>query len=482
MGTCCSKLPKAKPYTPQRALITRKTFSKHVFVKLVQGNINENYKIISKLGNGCFGEVKLALHRPSETQRAIKVIPLSEDVNTNMLMAEVNILKTLDHPNIVRIFEVIQDSKSLNIVMEYCSGGELFDKIKDSNGFSENLAANYMLDIVSAVRYCHEAKIVHRDLKPENILFESSEPEARLKIIDFGTSQYVKAKEKMNKFIGTTYYIAPEVIEKNYDEKCDVWSLGVILYIMLCGKPPFYSRVEKEVYEKIKKIPVTFKGGVWSSVSDEAKCLIQKMLRKDPLSRYSIQEVYSDPWIQNRAHGRIPDKPLAESALTNLLNFSAENYLQRITMSYIVTQLVNNSEIEELKKIFQELDRNGDGRLSKDEVQSGCLHYFHKIDLDPKTIIEKCDLDGNGYIDYSEFLAAALNWQKTCSLARLLQAFKAFDQDNNGKISKDELVAILKSSGMSKDELDEIVEIADKNKDGEIDFEEFRIIIQGNRI
>lgn len=482
MGICCIKNVKQKPYTPQRTLSVRKAFSKHVFIKLIQGNINENYKVQKKLGDGGFGCVQLALHKPTENLRAIKTIPLTDDINVNMLMDEVNILKTLDHPNIVKIFEVIQDSKSLNIAMEYCSGGELFDKIKGTQSFSENIAATYMLDIVSAVKYCHEAKIVHRDLKPENILFESNDEEARLKIIDFGTSQYVRAKEKLKKFIGTTYYIAPEVIDKNYDEKCDVWSLGVILYIMLCGNPPFYAKVESEVYEKIKKIPVTFKGGVWSLVSDEAKCLIQKMLRKDPLSRYSIHEVYSDPWIQNRAHGRIPDKPLAMQAINNLVSFSSENYLQRIAMSYIVTQLVSNSEIEELKKTFQELDRNGDGRLSKDEIENGCLKYFNKIEFDPSKILEKCDLDGNGYIDYSEFLAASLDWQKTLSLNRLVQAFKVFDQDNSGKISKVELISILKSTGIEEDELNDIVSFADKNQDGEIDFEEFKVIMQNNRI
>lgn len=320
MGCCFSK-PTKKTNIPVQRTKTKSLIIKNALVHLVKGNISDQYKILKKIGDGGFGVVKLGIHKETNSKRAIKSIQLYQNMDLEKMMEEVNILKNLDHPNIIKVFEVIQDITSLNIVMEYCSGGELFDRIKASNGFSENIAAKYMLDIVSAVRYCHEVNIVHRDLKPENILFESLEPDARLKIIDFGTSQYFKPKEKMRRFIGTSYYVAPEVIDKNYDQKCDVWSLGVILYIMLCGLPPFYSKNELEIFEKIKKMPVGFKGDVWNTVSDEAKALIQKMLRKDPGSRYSINDVYLDPWIQNRAHNRVPDQPIAKVAMSNMKNF-----------------------------------------------------------------------------------------------------------------------------------------------------------------
>ena len=323
MGCCSLKEKKDKLDHPSfNSPVNRSSISKKNFVHLVRGHVNEHYTIVKKIGDGGFGLVKLAVQNNTNAKRAIKSINVTQSMDTGKLMDEVNILKTLDHPNIVKVFEVIQDTKYLNIVMEYCSGGELFDKIKASNGFSENIAAKYMLDIVSAVKYCHSVQIVHRDLKPENILFENITNDARLKIIDFGTSQYFKPKERMRKFIGTSYYIAPEVIDKNYDQKCDVWSLGVILYIMLCGLPPFYSRIESEIYEKIKKMPVSFRGQTWDSVSDEAKVLVQKMLRKDPVSRISIDDVHSDPWLQNRAHNRVPDRPIAKEAMKNLKKFN----------------------------------------------------------------------------------------------------------------------------------------------------------------
>jgi calcium-dependent protein kinase len=475
MGKCCSK-SKPEDFRGHRKTTSRSKslINKTAFVKLIKGEVTDSYKIIKKIGDGGFGIVKLALHNSSNTKRAIKIIPLSAQLNVSKIMEEVNILKSLDHPNIVKIFEVIQDPKALNIVMEYCSGGELFQKIQKSNSFTENMAANYMLDIVSAIKYCHDVHIVHRDLKPENILFESEDEEARLKIIDFGTSLHFEPKKKMRNFIGTAYYIAPEVIDKKYDEKCDVWSLGIILYIMLCGLPPFNSQVESEIYEKIKRLPVSFKAESWNTVSEEAKLLIQKMLRKDPITRISISEVLSDPWIQNRAHNRVPDRPIAELALKNLEKFASSTYLQRVTMNYIASQLVGNEEINELRKIFQQCDVNGDGKLSKEEIVDGCKEYAAVSELDVSKIMEQCDLDGNGFLDYTEFLTAALDWEKTLSGERLENAFKIFDKDGNGKISLSELVEVLKGSSLDKEDMMDMIKGADKNDDGEIDFMEFR--------
>jgi calcium-dependent protein kinase len=475
MGKCCSKSKSSKP-SSQRKLEcrTKSLISKTAFIKLINGTVSDNYKIIKKIGDGGFGVVKLAVHKASNSKRAIKMIPLTLELNISKIMEEVNILKSLDHPNIIKIFEVIQDVKSLNIVMEHCSGGELFEKIKTCSTFSENMAANFMLDIVSAVKYCHDVQIVHRDLKPENILFETCEVGARLKIIDFGTSQHFNPKEKMKRFIGTSFYIAPEVIDKSYDEKCDVWSLGVILYIMLSGLPPFYSRVEAEIYEKIKKLPVTFKGDAWNAVSDEAKLLIQKMLRKDPISRISISEVLTDPWIQNRAHNRVPDRPITELALKNIEKFASSSQLQRVAMNYIASQLIGNEEIDQLRIVFEQCDKNGDGKLSKEEIREGCNKFLEERDMDVSKILEQCDLDGNGFLDYTEFLTAALDWEKSLNVERLASAFKVFDKDGNGKISLSELVEVLGGSYLKEADLLDIISMADENNDGEIDFTEFK--------
>lgn len=155
------------------------------------------------------------------------------------MFSEVSVLKSIDHPNIIKLFELYQDDTNYYLITEHCQGGELFERIKSAENFSEKEAADYMKQILSAVYYCHERQIVHRDLKPENLLFDQKKQNANIKVIDFGTSRKFDPTKKLTKRLGTPYYIAPEVLKKNYDEKCDVWSCGVILYILLCGYPPF---------------------------------------------------------------------------------------------------------------------------------------------------------------------------------------------------------------------------------------------------
>ena len=167
------------------------------------------------------------------------------------MLSEVSILKTLDHPHILKVYEVFVESTSVSIVSELCTGGELFEKITKLKRFNEQLGSTYLQQILSAVAYCHDRCIVHRDLKPENLLLENSSPKALLKVIDFGTSSKVDPGSQLHKVLGTPYYIAPEVLSGEYNEKCDIWSLGVVLYILLSGSPPFTGSSDREVLRKV---------------------------------------------------------------------------------------------------------------------------------------------------------------------------------------------------------------------------------------
>lgn len=261
---CCKTSKPAKKRDENRSVKDQKrefSVSSSNFVHLIKGRVSDKYDIVKILGDGGFGQVKLGRNKDTGIERAIKYITLesTNEAKISKMMEEVNILKKLDHPNIIKVYDVYQEERHLCIVTELCSGGELFDRIKQASNFTENQAARYMLDMVSAVKYCHEVGIVHRDLKPENLLLEDKNPNARLKLIDFGTSQHFEPDEKMKKFIGTSYYIAPEVINGSYDQKCDVWSLGVILYIMLSGLPPFNGSSDEEIYKKIQKAPLSFR-------------------------------------------------------------------------------------------------------------------------------------------------------------------------------------------------------------------------------
>lgn len=243
--------------------------SNEIFFSVKTTPVTEDYDIKHVLGEGSFGQVKLVVHKRNKIERAMKIIKkqgVSEEEKEQMFK-EVSILKSLDHPNIIKIFDMYEDDMNIYLVIEqtstylrYCSGGELFDRIQKINYFSEAEAAKYIKQLLSAISYLHAKNIVHRDLKAENLLFENDTPDASLKLIDFGVSCEFLKGHKLKETLGTPYYIAPEVLLQNYDEKCDVWSCGVILYILLCGYPPFNGEDDQEILDCVKQGEFSFYG------------------------------------------------------------------------------------------------------------------------------------------------------------------------------------------------------------------------------
>ena len=211
------------------------------------------------------------------------------------ILNEINILKTLDHPNILKIFGFYSSKESYSLVTELCDGGELFNEIIDNGPFNENYSAYVMFQIFSAINYCHGMKIVHRDLKPENILIiarnENGLP--RVKVADFGTSKMFEKGVVQKKLVGSTYYIA-----KHYDEKCDLWSCGVIMYILLSGRPPFPGDSDKEIMEKVALGKYDLEESPFDQLSNSGKDLIKKLLIKDPKKRITASEALTHPWFK----------------------------------------------------------------------------------------------------------------------------------------------------------------------------------------
>ena len=197
------------------------------------------------------------------------------------MQSEINILRSLDHPNIVKIFEYFEDEKRYYIVQEHIQGGELFDEIIAKGKFNEKDAAVLMKQLLSCISYCHSHNIVHRDLKPENVLLEASKEFDQIKVIDFGTAQVFRKGEHLKETIGTPYYIAPEVLNHNYGKECDIWSLGVMAYIILSGLPPFNGGTDAEIMSSIKTGKFSFAPKVWTGISQQAKDFIKSMLTFD---------------------------------------------------------------------------------------------------------------------------------------------------------------------------------------------------------
>lgn len=236
-----------------------------LFIKPIrQRKVGSDYKIGQVLGQGAYGKVVLVKHRQTDALRAMKSMKkkMFKNLKISSLIEEVELLTKLDHPNIVKVFGLYEDDTHYRIITEFCSGGELFEKIQNEDFFSERKAAKYMKEILSALSYLHGKGVVHRDIKAENVLFESRNNNSALKLIDFGVSTKFKdsQSEKMKDTLGTPYYIAPEVLKGSYDNKCDVWSCGVLLYILLCGYPPFNGNRDEQILDNVHKGNFKFNG------------------------------------------------------------------------------------------------------------------------------------------------------------------------------------------------------------------------------
>ena len=444
------------------------------------------YEEVSLLGEGAFGKVFKVKHKISKVHRAMKLIQKDKiDMHKDDekdLINEINVLKSLDHPNIMKVYEYFNTQNSFYIVSELCTGGELYDKITANKCLTEDVAAYIFKQLLSAVDFCHQNRIIHRDLKPENILIESEEEAKKefftIKVIDFGTSDKFAKGKMIKQQIGTPLYIAPEVLNNNYNEKCDLWSCGVILYIMLCGVPPFTGENDDEIYCAVKQGRVSFDEAEWDSVSSDAKDLILKLLTKDISKRYSARQALAHPWIRKQKNKEnIVNSNTLRKIVNNLKRYSATHKLQQATLAYIVHNLTRKEDTDHLRAVFIHFDDNGDGRLTRDELVKG-LNMVLPLDESEKEVnrvMKIIDVDGNGFIEFEEFLRAGLDKEKILTEDNLKTAFMLFDINTRNKVSPTELKQVL---GNGSDNIDdhvwkELVNDIDLNKDGEISFDEF---------
>ena len=457
------------------------------------GDLYSNYELLNYIGKGGFGRVYKVRHKLSNQFRAMKIIKCKADnphSNSTEILKQINILKTLDHPNIIKIYEFYSTDKYIYIINELCTGGELFNKIVEVKYFTESTACFIMRQLLSAVAYCHDKGVIHRDLKPENILIENSEEKDKeyfhIKIIDFGTCEILK-KKKLTEQIGTSFYIAPEVLKNGYNEKCDLWSCGVILYILLCGSPPFYGKNEKEIFQKILDGNVNFKHKIWNKISDDAKNLVIKLLQVDPSKRLSAAEALEDDWFKKNININIINEVQNQNNfnifIQNISEFCAEQKLQQATLAFLVHNFAPKEELNELKKIFFAFDKNGDGKLSKEEFVTGLTNIDYNFNFGLKEeekenidgLIKNIDSDNNGFITFEEFLIASINKEKILTEKNLKMAFDVFDRDKNGGISHEELKYILGEYNPNAREYlwKKMIQQIDLNQDGQISYEEF---------
>merc|ERR1712203_785421 len=291
--------------------------------------------------------------------------------NIDRFKQEIAIMKMGDHPNIIKLFETFEDHRNIYLVMELCIGGELFDRIIEAGHFTETQAATLMQQIVKAIYFMHESHVCHRDLKPENFLFTTKESIEKntLKIIDFGLSCAFTAGQILTTKAGTPYYVAPQVLAGKYDQMSDCWSCGVIMYVMLCGYPPFFGETDAEVLSKVRLGNFTFNAADWKNISEDAKNLIRMLLKMNPRDRYTAEQALNHDWIKNKAP-KATNVSLQAGFVDNLRSFRSQNKLKKAALHIIANQL-NADSIKQLRDTFMMLDENGDGQLTVKEMKDG---------------------------------------------------------------------------------------------------------------
>jgi calcium/calmodulin-dependent protein kinase I len=266
--------------------------------------VGKYYDIQQKLGSGSFADVKKAVRKSDGKEFAIKVIKKAK-LNADELAVvhdEVEIMHKISHPNCVTLYEMFETKSKLYMVMELLTGGELFDRIVAKGSYSEKEASGVIKNVASAIQYLHQSGVVHRDLKPENLIYLNKTDDSPIKITDFGLAKFrANQNVDMHTACGTPGYVAPEVLKgEKYDKAVDLWSLGVILYILLCGFPPFYHQNTNMLYKQIKKGEYDFPDPYWTDISDSAKELVRGLLTVDPKKRMSAKDVLAHPWIAGK--------------------------------------------------------------------------------------------------------------------------------------------------------------------------------------
>ncbi|XVE87431.1 hypothetical protein DITRI_Ditri18aG0116800 [Diplodiscus trichospermus] len=448
-------------------------------------DFDKRYTIGKLLGHGQFGYTYVATDKASGDRVAVKkidknkmVLPIAvEDVKR-----EVKILEALKgHENVVQFYNAFEDDSYVYIVMELCEGGELLDRIlaKKDSRYSEKDAAVVVRQMLKVAAECHLRGLVHRDMKPENFLFKSTREDSPLKATDFGLSDFIRPGKRFQDIVGSAYYVAPEVLKRRSGPESDVWSIGVITYILLCGKRPFWDKTEDGIFKEVLKNKPDFRRKPWPTISNGAKDFVKKLLVKDPWARLTAAQALSHPWV--REGGNASEIPVDISVLNNLRQFVKYSRLKQFALRALASTL-NEEEIADLRDQFDAIDVDKNGSISLEEMRQALAKDLPWKLKESRVleILQAIDCNTDGLVDFTEFVAAALHvnqmeehdsdkWQ-----LRSQAAFEKFDVDKDGFITPEELRM---HTGL-RGSIDPLLEEADIDKDGKVSLSEFRRLLR----
>ncbi|KAF3678204.1 Calcium-dependent protein kinase 5 [Capsicum annuum] len=280
--------------------------------------------------------------------------------------------------------------------------------------------------------------------------------------------------------VGSPYYVAPEVLKKCYSQEADIWSAGVIIYILLTGVPPFWGESEQEIFDEVLRAKIDFTSDPWPNISEDAKDLVRRMLVREPKARLTAHEVLCHPWV--KIDGVAPDKPLDSAVLSRLTQFSAMNKLKKMALM-VIAESLSEEEIAGLKEMFKMIDTDNSGHITLDELKIGLKQFGADLsETEIRELMKAADVDNSGTIDYGEFVAAMLHVNKAEKEDYLSAAFSYFDKDGSGYITADELQKACEEFGIKDVHLDEIIQEVDQDNDGRIDYSEFKAMMQKGNV
>ena len=444
-------------------------FQLETSVGSLEMDIREIYKFKDLLGRGHFGTVRSAYRRFEKAPHKLFAIKSISKKNLsinhlNDLIKEVDIISSLDHPNIIKFYETYNDNYYFHIVMELCRGKDLLSRINKGIN-DEKIIATIIMKILHSISYCHSKGISHRDLKPDNIIFESPDIDSDIKLIDFGLSKKFKSSEKLHSILGTPYYVAPEILTKNYNEKCDIWSVGIITYLLIVGDVPFKGKNNNDIFNKILHQKINFNYNKWKNFSKEAKNFVQLLLQKDFNKRPSAQEALNHNWFINiftKIHKSILIEP---SIFIALKNYKPCNILKKLVYKYIINSM-GHAELKKYKNALFAFDISHNGYVDLTELNK--VFELLKNDISEEQIKKLMNAsEGKKYLNYTEFIMCCLNLKEVLKIDKLESAFRYFDINNDGYIDASDIKKDMLRFGkkiINDDDVKKIIKEVEKNE------------------
>ena len=451
-----------------------------------KGNPSENYTRGEKIGDGSFGSVYKAKNILFNSTVAMKVIDKNDDMDEIIIKNEMNTLKKLSHPNIVKIYEFYQSDNCYYLINEFLKEGNIHDYINKGN-LSEQQLSVIFYQIFTGLSYLHENNIYHKDIKPENILISKKESDLLtdeeyfwIQIMDYGYAKLFEDNKKENT-AGNIYYLAPEVLDKEYNEKSDIWSVGIILYMFLVGKAPFDGLNNEEIMNSIKTKEYNVNNEKLNHFSEEIRDLLKGLLNKNSEDRLSAKQALNHQWFKKfngrKLFGNFREKEI-QPYIDNLFNYTFNSKIQQLVMAFLVRNLPSIDSSIKILKLYRYFNIAGDCKLTKNELITGLSKYRDEDEVTKKVVNLFLLLDGdnNGFIEFEEFLRACIDKKEILTEDNLKYAFKFLDKEDRETLSVQQ---ILSAFSIGDNKLFEIaiskdINDVDEDGDGNINFKEFK--------